>query len=183
MSESSAPMHRSIHVRLSEPTIGPYLPSAAVHLSFLALATTLCLMSLPSLWLGVGLLLAVLGTFLPHRVSPWWLLLLLGLSQLGREPSMTDWRFFVLLAGIHLLHLLASAATMMPWRARTQVAALVRMVRGFAILQVPVQSIAVGILLLRPGGGGTIAGLSVVAAVSVSTVAAILALRARHERA
>jgi hypothetical protein len=57
------------------------------------------------------------------------------------------------------------------------------MVRGFAMLQVPVQSIAVGILLLRPGGGGTIAGLSVVAAVSVSTVAAILALRARHERA
>jgi hypothetical protein len=176
-------MHRSSPERGGAPTIGPYVPSAALHLCFFALGTTLCLLSLPSFWRGAGLLLAVLGTVLPQRVSPWWLLLLLGLGQLGRDPSVTDWRFFVLLAGIHLLHLLASAATVMPWGARVQVAALAQSMRGFAMLQVLVQSIAVGVLQLRHIGDGNIAGLCVVAAALVSAVAAILALRVGQKRA
>ena len=78
-------MHTA-RTRASVPTIGPWVPTATVHLAFLAVAIGLCLLVLEApCWLGGGLLLAVAGTFGPNLVPRGCLILLLGLSQWWRN--------------------------------------------------------------------------------------------------
>lgn len=161
--------------RASVPEIGPWVPTATVHLAFLVVAAGLCLLVLaPPFWRAVGLLLAVVSTVFPNWVPRWWLLLLLGLSQYWREPSVTDLVFYLLLAGVHLLHVLGGLARLLPWHGRMQVVALARPLQRFAVVQVVTQSVAVGALLAFSGGRGTIPGLSILAAAMLGVVAAVL---------
>lgn len=165
----------------SAPAIGAWVPTATVHIAFLAVATGLCLLVLePPFWRAVGLLLAVTGTLVPSRVSPGWLLLVLALSQLGREPSATDIVFYLLLAGVHLLHLLSSLAMGLPRHGRIQVIALLPPFRRFVLIQAFVQAVAAGALRIVSGGGGTVSGLSILAAAMIATVAAVLARGVRE---
>ena len=162
-------------IRASVPAIGPWVPTAATHLAFLAVAAGLCLLALNGpLWIFIGLLLAFAGTFLPNLVPRWWVIIVLGLSQLSREPSGTDLVFYLLLAGLHLLHVLGNLAQHMPWHGRMQIVALVRPLQRFVIVQTVVQGVAVGALLAFAGSRGTVPGLSIVAAAVLSVVAAVL---------
>lgn len=161
--------------RASVPDIGRWVPTATVHLAFLVVAAVLCLLVLaPPFWRAVGLLLAVAATVFPHWVPRWWLLHLLGLSQYWREPSVTDLVFYLLLAGVHLLHVLGGLARLLPWQGRMQVVAFVRPLQRFAVVQAVAQSVAVGALLAFSGGRGTIPGLSILAAAMLAVVAAVL---------
>jgi hypothetical protein len=113
-------------------------------------------------------------------VPAWGLLLVLGLSQVSREPSVTDLTFYLLLAGVHLLHVLGGLARVLPWAGRMQVGALVQPIQRFVLVQAVAQPAAVGALLAFDGGPGTIPGLSIVAAATVGAIAAVLVRRLRH---
>lgn len=168
----------------SDPSIGPWLPTAAVHLAFLAVAAGLCLLLFDSRFgLGVGLLIAIAATLVPRVVSPLWLLLVLGLGQFWRAPSATDVVFYLLLAGVHLLHVLSSFAKLMPWNGRIQLTALIRPLRRFVLVQAVSQIVAVGALLTFDGGGGTASGLSILAAAVLGVLAAVLARGALRPKA
>jgi hypothetical protein len=167
--------------RASDPSIGPWVPTAALHLAFLAVAAGLCMLVFEShLWLGIGLLIAIAATLVPHLVSPWWLLLMLGLSQLWRTPSVSDVVFYLLLAGVHLLHVLSCLARLLPWRGRIQAVALVRPLRRFVQVQAVSQIVAVGAMFTFAGARGSAAGLSILAAALLGVVAAVLALGVRR---
>ncbi len=163
------------HARASVPDIGASLPTATVPLLFLTVAAALCLLVLtsPSL-LAIGLLLAMLGTFAPNQVPAWWLLLLLGLSQIWRKPSATDVVYYLLLAGVHLLHVLSSIARVLPWNGRLQVRTIVRPLRRYVLVQAVVQPVAGGALLAFDRGPGGVTGLSILAAGILCTVAVVL---------
>lgn len=162
-------------VPVVHPEIGRWVPTAVLHGLVLTVSAALCLLVLePPLWRAVGLTLAVVGTVVPRRVPLWWLLLLLGLSPLGREPSVTDVTFYLLLAGVHLLYVLGGLARLVPWEGRMQVGALVRPIRRFVLVQAVVQPVAVGALFAFGGGPGTVPGLSIVAAVVLGCVAVVL---------
>ncbi len=164
------------NARASTPAIGRWVPTATVHLASLAVAAGLSLLVFPSpFWRGIGLLLAVAGTLVPNVVSRWWLPLLLGVSQYWRTPSATDGVFYLLLAGVHLLHVLGSLARLLPWQGRMQVAAFVRPLQRYVLVQVVGQAVAVGALLTFGGGRGTVPGLSILAAAMLGVVAAVLA--------
>lgn len=168
--------------RASAPSIGAWVPTAAIHIAFLVVAIGLCVLVLDSVfWRGVGLLIALVATLAPHVVAPWWLLFVLGLSQLWRTPSATDVAFYVLLAGVHLLHVLGGIARLLPWNGRIQVAALVRPLRRFALIQAVSQVVAVGALMAFSGGRGTMSGLSILAAAMLGVVAVVLARGVRRE--
>jgi hypothetical protein len=168
-------------VPVVHPEIGRWVPTVLLHGLVLAVSAALCLLVLaPPLWRVVGLTLAVVGTVVPRRVPLWWLLLLLGLSPLGREPSATDVTFYLLLAGVHLLYVLGGLARLVPWEGRMQVGALVQPMRRFVLLQAVVQPVAVGALLVFGGGSGTVPGLSIVAAVVLGVVAVVLARSPGH---
>lgn len=173
----------ALHARASEPNIGPSVPTAALHLLFLVVGAGLCLLVLESpLWLAIGLLLAIAGTLLPTLVPTWWLILLLGLSPLGREPSVSDVTFYVLLAGVHLLHVLSSLTRLLPWDGRMQVDALAPSLRRFVFVQAVVQPVAAGALFAFGGQSGTVSWLSILAAAVLAFVAAMLARRERQAR-
>lgn len=170
-------------LRASVPAIGPWVPTATVHLAFLAVAAGLCLLVLEApFWLGGGLLLAVAGTFASNVIPRWCVLSILGLSQLWREPSVTDVVFHLLLAGVHLLHVIGSLAGQLPWHGRMQMAAFVRPLQRFLLVQVVVQGIAIGALLVFGGGHGTLPGLSIFAAAVLGVMAVVLARRLRLVR-
>jgi hypothetical protein len=165
----------------SAPEIGPCVPTATLHVMFFAVAAGLCLLVLsPGFWLAVGLLLSAAVTLVPEWVPRWWLLLVLALSQLWREPSVTDLAFYLLLAGVHLLHLLGGLARLLPWRGRMQVGALVRPLQRFVLVQAAVQGAAAGALLAFGGGPGTVRGMSILAAAALGIVTAMLARRLRQ---
>lgn len=162
-------------VRASIPHIGPSIPTATVPLLFLAVAAGLCLLVLtsPSL-LAIGVLLALLGTLASNQMSTWLLLLVLGLSQLWRDSSVTDVVYYVLLAGVHLLHVLSSLARLLPWNGRMQVSTLARPLRRYLFTQVVLQPVAAGTLLAFSRGPGRVTGLSIVAAGMLCVVAVAL---------
>jgi hypothetical protein len=162
--------------RASVPAMGSSLPTAAVHLAHLVVAAPLCVIVLQNpFWIGIGLLLALATTFLPNIVPKPWLLLVLGVSQFWREPTATDVAFYLLLAGLHLLHILGSLTAQVPWRGRIQRAALLRPIRQFIAIQVVVQAVAVGALFTFDENVGTIPGLALLTAALLAVVALVLA--------
>jgi hypothetical protein len=162
------------------PAIGPWVPTATLHVLFFAVAAGLCLLVLaPRFWLA-GLLLSAVVTLVPNWVPRWWLLLVLALSQLWREPSLTDPAFYLLLAGVHLLHVLGGLAGLLPWMGRMQVGALVRPLQRFVLVQAAALAAAVCALLAFDGVPGTVRGLSILAAAVLGVVTAILARRLRQ---
>ena len=163
----------------SVPAIGPWVPTGTLRVIFFAVAAGLCvLVHAHPFWLVVGLLLAAGTTLAPDRVPAWWLLLLLALSQIWREPSVTDPTFYLLLAGVHLLHVLGGLARLLPWMGRLQLRALVSPLRRFVLVQTVSQAVAVGALLAFGGGPGSVTGLSILAAGALAIVAAVLARQA-----
>lgn len=165
------------------PTIGPGVPISTLHLVFLAVAAGLCRLVLDDpFWRAVGLLLALAATIVPNLVPRWTVLFVLGLSQLWREPSVTDVRIYALLAGLHWLHLVGSLAREMPWRGRIEWRAFAGPLRRFVLVQAGVQAVAVGALLAFGSGHGTVHGLSIFAAALLGVVAAVLGRGLRDAR-
>jgi hypothetical protein len=104
------------------------------------------------------------------------------LSQLWREPSVTDLAFYLLLGGVHLLHLLGGLTRLLPWMGRMQVGALVRPLRRFVLIQAAAQVAAISALLVFDGGPGTVRGLSILAGGALCVMAAAFARRLRQAR-
>jgi hypothetical protein len=160
----------------SVPDIGPWMPTAILHLLGLGVAAGLCLLVLESpIWRAIGLLLAVVGMTFPSVVPGWWLLLVLGLSQLWRAPSVTDAVYYLLLAGVHLLHVLGSLTRMLPWNGRMQLIAFALPLRRFVLVQAVAQPVAAGALFAFGGGPGTVPGLSIFSAAVLGVTAVVLA--------
>lgn len=167
-------------LRASVPDIGASVPTATVPLLFLAIAAGLCLLVLPSPSLvAIGLLLALIGTLASNQMSTWLLLLMLSLSQLWRDPLATDVAYYLLLAGVHLLHVLSSLVRLLPWNGRMQVGAFARPLKRYVLVQAAVQPVAAGVLLAFGREPGSVTGLSLVAALLLCVVAVALGVGKR----
>lgn len=168
--------------RAAAPTIGRSIPTAVLPLSAIGVAAGLCVIALKSpLWLGIGLLLAVISPFFSTHLAAGSLVLLLGVSQLWRTPHVSDPRFYVLLAGLHLLYVLGSFARVMPWAGRIELAALVGPAKRYAMLQAISQGIAVVALSLLDETVARISGLSTLAALLLSLLALLFAMAVRRQ--
>ena len=169
-------------VRASVPQMGAWVPFATVHLAFLVVAAALCMLVLQDVWLVGGLLLTVAGTFVPNLVPRWCVIIALGLSQLWREPSVRDASFYVLLAGVHLLHVISGLVMHMKWNGRVQLIAFMRPLQRYVFIQVVVQSVAVLALFAFGNRRETVPGLSIIGAMMVGVVAVVLARGLRDAR-
>jgi hypothetical protein len=143
-------------VRLrGRPELGPVLPAWGVAVPILALAFGLGVVSYGGeTGLVVGILLAVVVPFVPARLGPWVAIAVVGLGQFSR-PAGLSWQFFLLLAGVHLLHVLGSLAVQLRWRAWIQVGVFRRLLLRFVVVQVPVQLVGgIVVWLLEPNSHG-----------------------------
>ncbi len=126
-------------------------------------------------WLVVGAVFAMAAAIAPQFLLGWGLIVFLAIGQLSHHAALS-WRFLVLLAGLHLLHLIGMWTLELPWRARVQIAVFAHGLTRFLAIQVPIQLLAVLILsLLAPNASGhrplTIAACAVVGAAALAFLA------------
>jgi hypothetical protein len=159
------------------PAAGAQVPVVAVRGAFAITGAVLALVDFgPNGWLAFGIVLSVAAAVAPETLIGWLVILYLTAGQLARHSDLT-WRFLVLLAGLHLLHILASLSLELPWRSWIQPSVFVAPLRRFVLIQIPTQLLAVcALLLLAPShdghrpltitvsaivGGAALAGLAV----------------------
>jgi hypothetical protein len=142
------------------PDIGLRMPGATVRVLLGLVGVALVFLTIPvGFWFVIGLILTALAVAAPALLGAWGLIVLLSIATLTRPESAFDGRFFVLLAGLHLLHVLGAQTLVLPWRAWVQVGVLRAPLLRFVVIQVPVQVLAfVVLLLVAPSGAGNGAG-------------------------
>jgi hypothetical protein len=154
------------------PAAGARIPGVAVRAAFAITGALLALVDYgPNGWLAFAIVLSVAAAVAPETLIGWLVILFLMAGQLARHADLT-WRFLVLLAGLHLLHVLASLALELPWRSWIQPAVFVPPLRRFVLIQIPTQLLAVcALLLLAPNHDGhrplTVAAFAVVGAAAL----------------
>jgi hypothetical protein len=130
-------------------------------------------------WLAVGIVLSVTAAWSPRLLLAWALIIYLAAGRLAHHASLS-WQFLVVLAGVHLLHVLGMLALELPWRSWVQPRLFVAPLRRFLVIQVPTQLLATfALLLLAPSPDGhrplTIAEFGVVGALALAGLALLLA--------
>ncbi len=164
------------------PASDARIPGVAVRLALVVVAVPLLLVVFGSNgWLVVGIMLALLAAWAPEYLLGWLLILMLALGELHHRATLS-WRILVLLAGVHLLHMLAALALELPWRGWLQPAVFARPLLRFLAIQVPVQLLAVvALLLLAPNAHGhhplSVAAFAVIGGGALGCLALLLLAR------
>jgi hypothetical protein len=105
-------------------------------------------------WMVVGVLFSFIAAWEPRTMIGWLLILFFAVGQISHHDTL-DWQLLVMLAGLHLLHVLSSLELELPWRSWVSPAVLLTPLLRFVLIQIPCQLLAVAaMLLLEPGSGG-----------------------------
>jgi hypothetical protein len=161
------------------PLTGARIPAVVVRAVFAIAGVLLSVVDYGlSGWLAVGVVLSVAAASSPQYLLGWVLILFLAAGRLAHHVSLS-WQFLVILFGLHLLHVLAMLALVLPWRSWVQPRVFLAPLRRLLVIQVPTQLLAViALLLLAPSADGhrplTVAGLAVVGAVALAGLALLL---------
>jgi hypothetical protein len=126
-------------------------------------------------WLVVAIVLSVAAVLAPQYFLGWGIILFLAAGQLAHRAALS-WRFMVLLAGLHVLHILAMWVLELPWRSWVQPGVFVAPLLRFIVIQIPIQLLAVlSLLLLAPHSNGrrplTVTGFAIVGAFALVCLA------------
>jgi len=163
------------------PDAGIVVPSIALRLAFVAIALLLAVVQFAGFPAGLvaAALLAVAAAVWPRTMLGWAVLMLLGASMLWHEQRV-DWRLFVLIAGVHALHVLASQLLWLRWRGGIQASALGRPFLRFVLIQAPTQLAALVVLAVAPAGRAP--WFAILGAAALVTLALVLARPLLRER-
>jgi hypothetical protein len=155
------------------------VPGVAVRLALAIVGILLTVVVYGSSgWLAVGIMFSLLAAWAPEYLLDWVLIVFLALGELS-HPAALSWQLLVLLAGVHLLHALATLALGLPWRSWIAPTVFTRPLLRFLAIQIPVQLLAVVILLLlAPNAHGhrplTVAEFTLVGAAALAGLTLIL---------
>lgn len=159
------------------------IPSATVHIGVGAVAVLLSMATVTvPFWLIVALALAVAAAAAPRLHMAWALMVLLAFAQLSHPPLLTDWRPYVLMAGLHLLHVLASMSLAVPLRGRIALSVLGRTLRRYLVIQLLAQGLLIIVLALLTPAGVHAVWLAPVGAAALVACAATLVLPIVRDR-
>jgi hypothetical protein len=173
MSNSATPRFR--------PVVRHTVPASIVRLIIAVVVVGLSFAVIGwQLPLALALLLSLGTLVFPKTPAAWLLAGLLAASALGGFGEAPGWKFFVVLAGAHALHLIGMTLGWLPVGGQVQLRILGRMLRTFLIIQVPAQAVALIVLTLVAGKSvasaltspqlGLIAGVGFVLLVVVSVL-------------
>ena len=155
------------------------LPGWSLRVAFALVAVPLALTAAPSgPWPVIGVALTAVAVAVPRWRTAWLLIAVLAFSALLEPVTGVSPRLLAVIVGVHVLHVLAAWTLAVPARARVQPAVLLPGLRRLIAIQLPVQAVAVTLLLLRPAAsGGAMAIVAGVAILAVASLAAVLLLR------
>lgn len=165
MSTTTRRAHASI-------VLGPRVPTLVMRCALAVLAGALCWALAPSgFWFAVCLAVGVTAALVPRTHAAWIFAFAIGLTALAHTPDPADWRPYVTLAGIHLVHLFGAMTVVTPARSSLQLATLVRPALGFLVIQVPSQALlAIALALTAAQRGGAIIQIGMLAPVAAGAV-------------
>jgi hypothetical protein len=161
------------------PVAGARIPGLTVRVALASVGILLTLLVYwGSGWVTVGVIFSLLAAWAPEYLLSWMVIVFLGLGELARPAGLT-WQLLVLIAGVHLLHLLGMLALALPWRSWLQPRLFARPLRRFVAIQIPVQLLAVAtLLLLAPNAHGrrplTAGAVTILGAVALAALALLL---------
>jgi hypothetical protein len=162
------------------PAAGARVPALGVRAVFVIAGLLLALVDYGFTgWFAVGIVLVIAAAWSSRLLLAWVLILYLAAGRLAHHASLS-WQFLVVLAGVHLLHVLGMFALELPWRSWVQPKLFVAPLRRFLVIQVPTQLLAIlALVLLAPSPDGhrplTIAEFGVVGALALAGLALLLA--------
>jgi hypothetical protein len=162
------------------------LPAVTVRLALAIVGTLLSLIVYGnSAWLAVGIIFSLQAAWAPEYLLGWAVIVFLALGELNRRAALS-WQLLVLIAGVHLLHVLATFTLGLPWRSWIQPRAFTQPLRRFVTIQIPVQLLAVAtLLLLAPNARGqrplTVAEFTVIGAAALAGLTLLLLRRRPDE--
>lgn len=134
------------------PAIGRSVPVSIVRLILAVVMAGLCVAVIGwQLMLAAGLLLAIVTLIFPTTPAAWLLAGLLAVFALGGYGQFPEWKFFVVLAGAHLLHLAGMTLRWLPVSGPIQLRVLGRILRTFVVIQIPAQLVSLLVLTLLAG--------------------------------
>jgi hypothetical protein len=161
------------------PASGARIPGYVVSVVFVVAGVLLTLVDYQITgWVVFGIALSLAAPWTPQYLGGWILILFLAAGELAHHAALS-WRFLVVLAGLHLLYVLATLALALPWRSWVQPAVFLGPLRRFVAIQVPTQLLAVvALLLLAPSKDGhrpvTVGEFSVIGALAIVGLALLL---------
>ena len=167
------------------PAADARIPALLVRCVLAILGTLLSLVVYGSSgWLAVGIIFSLLAAWEPEFLLGWLVIVFLAIGELSRSAALS-WQLLLLLAGVHLLHVLSALTLELPWRSWIQPSVFTRPLLRFIAIQVPVQLLAVVTLLLfAPNAHGhrplTVAEFTIVGAAALAGLALLLARRAKQ---
>ncbi len=166
------------------PEIGASIPASVVRLviAIVLLGLSFGIVGIQPL-LALALLLSIATMVFPRAPAAWMLAGLLAVLSLGAPAAAPGWKFFVALAGVHLLHLVGMTLTWLPAGGPVQVRVLGRILRGYLLIQVPAQLVAFLLLNLLAGPSGAAAITSPVFGLVAAVGLAVLVALALSRRA
>jgi hypothetical protein len=176
-------MSGSNRVRVRQaPRLGARVPGWVLRGVLAMVGIVLCLSQLSlgtaGFWAWVGIGITGVAVVFPATPAAWLLMLMLGISVLPRVPSPADPRIYLLIAGIHLLHLIASYARVVPARGWIQLRVFAAPLRRYLLVQLPVQGaalVALAVFAPRIGEHPTaIPALGIVAGIALIGLALVL---------
>ena len=131
------------------PELGLRVPGFTPRAVFALLSIALCVIELRvGFVFVVALVLAAVTMVLPRLLTAWAFLLLLAGNQAVQDPSTHEWKLFVLLAGLHLVHVIASQLLVLPARGWIQLRVFGKPLKRFLVIQVAAQLTAALVLLV-----------------------------------
>ncbi|QNE34131.1 hypothetical protein [Leifsonia shinshuensis] len=163
------------------PDLGRTVPAWSLRVAFAVVAVPLAVTTAPSgPWPALAVLLTAVAVAVPRWRVAWVLIGVLAFSTL-LEPGTLTLRVLAVIAAVHVLHVLAAWTLVLPAGARLQPAVLLPSLRRVVVIQVPVQAVAIVLLLVaRPSAAPWLAMLSGAAIVGlVVLLAALLLARPR----
>ena len=126
-----------------------WFPALLLPFAYMAVAFALSMQTLPSgFYVAVALVIAAAAVLTGNQLLAWLLPVTLGAAGLTSSPGTTreaaapEPVLFVLLAGLHLLHILGGLSRLLPFTARIELAALAAPFRSYVVVQLFSQAFA-----------------------------------------
>ncbi len=159
------------------PAIGVHVPGWVLRAVFFVVAVTLGIVEGTSaFWSGVVIVLAAAAVAMPRWMTAWVMLVVLAGTVLTRHPDSLDWHPYLLVAGVHAAHVLASWMLVAPPLSRVQLRALAPSALRYLAIQVPAQLLIAATLWLASATtpSAALPAIAVVAAGALAALALIL---------
>jgi hypothetical protein len=101
--------------------------------------------------LAVAMFLSLATLVFPKTPMAWALGILLAAFSLGAFGAAPSWKFFVVLAGAHLLHVIGMMLAWLPVGGPVQLRVIGRLLRPYVIIQIPAQLVSLAVLTVLAG--------------------------------